>query len=158
MAERPDAGARAGLLAGLAQAGDDADMGCAGGGLRGRIFGERAGGEDAAEPADMAGELGKAESDQPVELEPVELADAVVELLAQPVAMAEQFAHRLGDLVMRMGGCRAPCEGGAGEAGGVGGIGLGALGAGPLEMAGDRRVHECRLVASGGEHGEEVCR
>jgi hypothetical protein len=77
----------------------------------GRILGEQAGGELACEGADVAGELGEAEID-----EAVELADAVVEVLAEAVAVADQFAQGLGDLVVQADGCGALLEGEAGEA------------------------------------------
>jgi hypothetical protein len=57
--------------------------GCrAGEGMRGGVFGEEAGGEHAVEAANVAGELGKAEIDQTMEL-----ADAIIEILAQTVTV-----------------------------------------------------------------------
>ena len=123
----------------------------AGEGLRGGISGEQAGGEHAVEAADVAGELGEAEIDQAMQL-----ADAVVEVLAQPVAMADQLAQGLGDLVVQMGGFGALLEGEAGEAVGVDGVGLGALEAAVLEAPGDERVEQRDLVPGGGQHGEQV--
>ena len=100
--------------------------------VRGGISGQQAGGEHAVEAADIAGELGKAEIDQTVQL-----AHAVVEILAQPVTMAHQLTQRLGDLVMQLGGLRPLFEGEAGEALGVDSIRLGTLEAAVLEAAGD---------------------
>ncbi len=134
----------------VAQLGDTA-RGCAGEGMCGRVFGEQAGGELAVEGPDVAGEFRKAEIDHAVQL-----ADAVVEILAQPVAVADQLAQSLGDLVVQVGGGRALLEGQAGEAGGIDGVGLGAFEAGLLEAAGDQRVEERHVMAGRGEHGEEV--
>ena len=63
----------------VAQLGDTA-RGGAGEGVGGGVFGEQAGGEHGVEAADVTGELGKAEIDQAVQL-----ADAVVKILAQAV-------------------------------------------------------------------------
>ena len=69
-------------------------------GLRRGVFGEQRGGQRAVEAADMAGEFGEAEIDQAVEL-----ADPVVEVLAQPIAVADEFAQALGvAIVARTGG------------------------------------------------------
>ena len=113
----------------VAQLGEPARVG-AGEGLGGRVFGEQAGGQHAVEGADVAGELREAEIDQAVEL-----AHAVVEILAQPVAVPDQLAQGLGDRVVQVGGRRALLEGEAGEAGGVDGVGLG-----PLEAASWKRL------------------
>ena len=105
-----------------------AQLGQAAWALRGRrrvrsgIGREQAGGEHAVEAADIAGELGEAEIDQAMQL-----ADAIVEVLAQPVAVTHEFAQGLGDVVVQMGGFGALLEGEAGEALGVDGVGLGAL-------------------------------
>lgn len=128
-----------------------AARGGAGEGACVRILGEQAGGEHAVGGADVAGELGEAEVD-----ETVELADAVIEALAGPVAVADQFAQVLGDLVVRVGGRRAFLEGEAGRTWGVDGVGLGALEAGLLQAAGNERVDQRALVAGSAEHGEEV--
>ena len=76
-------------------------------GVGGGILGQQAGGELAVEAANVAGELseiakrfalGEAEVDQTMEL-----AHPVVEVLAQPVAVADQLAQAFGGLVMQMG-------------------------------------------------------
>jgi len=74
----------------IAQPGDAAGCG-AGKGMRGGVFGEEAGGEHAVEAANVAGELGKAEIDQTMEL-----ANAIIEILAQPVTVADQLPQGLG--------------------------------------------------------------
>jgi hypothetical protein len=99
-------------------------------GLRGGVFGDERGGEHAVEAADIAGELGEPEIDQPVQL-----THPVVEVLAQPVAVADELAQALGGLVVQPGGDGALLEGEAGEPLGVDRVGLGALEARILEAA-----------------------
>jgi hypothetical protein len=97
----------------VAQFGEPARVG-AGERLGARVLGEQAGGEHAVEAADVAGEFREDEVDQAMQL-----AHAVVEVLAQPVAVADQFAQALGDLVVHPGRRRALLEAETGEAMGV---------------------------------------
>ena len=122
----------------VAQPGEPARVG-AGEGLCGRIFGQEASGKHAVEAADVARELREAEID-----EPVQLTDAVVEVLAQPVAVTDQFAQALGGLVVQPGRRRAFLEAEAGKAVGVNGVGLGAFQAAVLEAPGNERAEQRR--------------
>ena len=97
----------------VAQSGQPARRG-ASEGVRGGIFGQQTGGEHAVEAADVAGELGEAEIDQAMQL-----ADPIVEILPQPVAMADQLAQNLGRLVVQPGWCGPLLECQTREAGGV---------------------------------------
>ena len=94
----------------------------AGEGRCARVFGEQAGGEHAVEAADVAGEFREDEIDQAMQL-----AHAVVEVVAQPVAVADQFTQALGDLVVQLGRRGALFEAETGEAMGIDGVGLGAF-------------------------------
>ena len=134
----------------IAQPGDAAGCG-AGKGMRGGVFGEEAGGEHAVEAANVAGELGKAEIDQTMEL-----ANAIIEILAQPVTVADQLPQGLGDFVVQMGGGGSLFEGEACKARGIKGIGLGAREVGFLEAAGDQRVEQRHVVAGCGQHDKEI--
>lgn len=118
-------------------------------GLCGWVFGEQAGGEHAVEGADVAGELGEAEIDQAMEL-----ADAVVEVLAQPVAVADHLAQALGDLVVQPGRRGALFEAEAGEPVGVDGVGFGAFEAAVLEAPCNERVEECDVTSRGNRKPE----
>ena len=113
----------------VAQFGEAARVG-AGEGLGARVLGEQAGGEHAVEAADVAAEFGEDEID-----EAMQLAHAVVEVLAQPVAVADQFAQALGDLVVQPGRRGAFFEAETGEAMGVNDVGLGAFEAAVLEAS-----------------------
>ena len=84
------------------------------------------------------------------------MADAVVEVLAQPVAVADQLTQALGDLVVQPGRRGAFLEAETGEAAGVDGVGLGAFEAAVLEASGDERVEQRDLVPGGGQYNEQV--
>jgi hypothetical protein len=118
---------------------------------RGGAFGEERGRQHGVEAADVARELGEAQVHQAVEL-----ADPVVEVLADAVAVADQLAQRLGDFVVRLGGLGALLEGEAGDARGADRVRLGALEGAVLEAAGLERVEQGHVVAGGHQGGVEV--
>jgi hypothetical protein len=103
------------------------------------------------EAADVAVELREAEVDQAVQL-----ADPVVEVPADPVAVHDELAQ---GLVGAAGQARRPrplLERQPGEAPGVDGVGLGALQARLLEAAGEQRVEQRDMVARRCQDGEQV--
>ena len=134
----------------VAQPGQAASA-CASERLRSGIGGQQAGGEHAVEAADVAGELGETEVDQAMQL-----SNAVVEVLAQPVAVADQFAQAVGNLVVQVGGFRAFFEGEASEALCVDGVGFGALQICVLKAPGDKGIEQRDIVPGSGEDGEQV--
>jgi hypothetical protein len=83
------------------------------------VSGEQAGRQHGLEAAHEAGELGKGEIDQAVQL-----ADAVVEILADAIAVPHQLAERLGGLVVQPDGGGPLLEGEVGETLGVDGVGF----------------------------------
>ncbi len=86
----------------------------------------------------------------------MQLADAVVEVLAQPVAVADQLAQALGDLIVQPGRRGALFEAEAGEAVGVDGVGLGAFEAAVLEAPCNERIEQRHLMPGGGQRREQV--
>ena len=86
----------------------------------------------------------------------MELAHPVVEVLAQPVAVAHELAQRLGGRVVQPGGRRALLEGEPREAGRVDGVGLGPLEPGLLEAPRGERVDQRHVVPGRDQRGEEV--
>ena len=86
----------------------------------------------------------------------MQLAHPVVEVLAQPVAVADELAQALGRRVVQPGGRGTLLEGEPREALGVDRVGLGALEARVLEAPGGERVQERHVMPGDGQHGEEV--
>ena len=119
--------------------------------VRGGAFGKECARQHAVQPAHVAGELGKAQVHQAVEL-----ADAVVEVLPDTVAMADQLAHRLGRGIVQLRRLGPLLEGETGDARGVDRVGLGALQRAVLEAAGLERIEQGDVMAGGGENGVEV--
>ena len=113
------------------------------------IFGQQASGEHAVEAADVAGELGESEIDQAMEL-----AHSVVEVLPEAVAVADQLAECLGDLIVQTSGSRPFLESQAREALSVYRVGLGALEASVLKAAGQERIQQGDVMPSRGQCGE----
>lgn len=96
------------------------------------------------------GELEEAEID-----EAMELADAVVEILPQPVAMADHSRGASATSPRRDVGACLFSKPNRGKRGGVDGIGLGAFEGGVLEAARER-VDQRNLVSGGGQHDEQA--
>lgn len=86
----------------------------------------------------------------------MQLTHPVIQVLAQPVAVADQLAQALGDLVVQPGRRGALFEAETGEAMGVDGVGLGAFKAAVLKALGDERIEQRDLVAGGGQYGGQV--
>ena len=86
----------------------------------------------------------------------MELAHPVVEVLAQPVAVAHELAQRLGGFVVQPGGRGALLEAEPGQAGRVDRVGLGPLQLGLLEAPRGQRIDQRHLVPGGDERGVEV--
>lgn len=86
----------------------------------------------------------------------MELAHAVVEVLPDAVAMADQLAQRLSRGIVQLRGLGTLLKGEAGNAGGVDRIGLGALQRAVLEAPGLERVEQDNAVPGGHKGGVEV--
>ncbi|HEV2874762.1 MAG TPA: hypothetical protein VGW14_06400 [Thermoleophilaceae bacterium] len=86
----------------------------------------------------------------------MELAHPVVEVLAQPVAVADELAQGLGLGVVQPRGHRALLEGKPREARRVDGVGLGPLQPGLLEAARGKGVDQRHVMPGRDQRGEEV--
>ena len=85
----------------------------------------------------------------------MQLADPIVEILPQPVAMADQLAQNLGRLVVQPGWCGPLLECQTREAGGVDRVRLGAFETGILEAPGEQWVEQRDPVPGRGQRGEQ---
>ena len=99
----------------------------------------------------MTGEFGEAEIDQAVEL-----ANPVVEVLTQPVSMADKFAQALGRRIVQLRGRGTLLEGQPGKPRGIDRVGLGPLEARVLEAPSRERIEQGNVMPSGGQDREEV--
>ena len=86
----------------------------------------------------------------------MQLADPIVEILPQPVAMADQLAQNLGRLVVHPGWCGPLLECQTREAGGVDRVCLGVFETGILQAPGEQWVEQRDLVPGRGQRGEQV--
>ena len=127
--------------------------------VRGGAFGKECGRQHAVQPAHVSGELGETTWFAPGKAQThkaVELARAVVEVLPDAVAMADQLAQRLGRGIVQLRRLGTLLKSEAGNAGGVGRVGLGALQRAVLEAPGLERVEQDDAVPGGHEGSAEV--